>query len=209
MRGARPELKRAQEKAEERGVNPQRDPQRAAAATQPGWPVYFVVGVTMTALGAMAVPRPEPEPAITRILPATIEREQALVRALETWRAALQSYREHHAVFPGFQPGRAGALMHGPLDESRIVPQLVLSTDAWGNTAAIGMSGFPHRPCLSNGAPVNPVNGLATLRVLDADDAFAATADGATGWVYKPSTGEIRLNAPGSVAVTGLPYWEL
>jgi hypothetical protein len=163
----------------------------------------------MTGLGAMAVPRPEPEPALERLVPAVIEREQALVRALETWRAALQNYRERHAVFPGFQPGREGALLHGALDDARILPQLLLSTDAWGNTGAVGMSGFPHRPCFTSGVPANPINELSTLRVLGASDAFAATADGTTGWVYKPSTGEIRLNAPGTVAITGLPYWEL
>lgn len=202
-------LKRPRERAERDGVISQRDPRRSTTSPLPVWPAYFFVGVTMTALGAMAVPRPAPPPAIERILPAVIEREQALVRALETWRAALQHYREHHAVFPGFEPGREGAILHGAIDEARIVPQLVLSTDAWGNTGAVGMSGFPNRPCFDAGVPANPINGLSTLRVLGPSDAFAATADGATGWVYKPSTGEIRLNAQGTVAVTGLPYWEL
>lgn len=183
-------------------------PPNAAPAAH-GWSTYFVIGITMVALGAMAVPEPDPPPAVQQLSPERIELEQALARGLETWRAALQQYRERHATFPGFQPGREGARLHGPLDASRILPQLLMSTDVWGNSGPLGHPGFPHRPCLSGGAPLNPVNGLATLHVLGPDEAFAPEADGSTGWVYKPSSGEIRVNAPGAVAVTGQPYWEL
>jgi hypothetical protein len=179
------------------------------AAPTSNWVVWTMLGVTLATLGAMAVPQRKPVPALLRLSPETIEREQALVRAIEDWRLALQTYRTHHAVFPGHQPGRAGGYLHGPVDATRVLPQLLLSTNAWGMPGPIGMSGFPHRPCLSNGVPSNPINELSTLRVLGPQQAFPAQADDSTGWVYKPSTGELRANASGAVELTGQPYWEL
>lgn len=55
--------------------------------------------------------------------------------------------------------------------------------------------------------PVNPYNDLDTIMMLDSDDSFPLTADKSTGWIYKPSTKQLRLNYPGSDSV-GTNYYD-
>lgn len=46
--------------------------------------------------------------------------------------------------------------------------------------------------------PTNPLNGLDTIRIIGNDEAFPAQGTGAFGWIYKPATGTIRVDWPGS-----------
>lgn len=49
-----------------------------------------------------------------------------------------------------------------------------------------------------SGMPESPFNDLDTLTIVANGGTFPATADGLSGWVYKPETKEIRLNYAGS-----------
>ena len=56
-------------------------------------------------------------------------------------------------------------------------------------------------PYLANGLPDNPMNGLATVKVVtDKDALVAADIDGTTGWISSKVTGEIRANTTGYLA---------
>jgi prepilin-type N-terminal cleavage/methylation domain-containing protein len=46
--------------------------------------------------------------------------------------------------------------------------------------------------------PDNPFNGYDGLKVYIASQNFPTEADGTSGWMYKPSTRELRLNWPGT-----------
>jgi len=48
--------------------------------------------------------------------------------------------------------------------------------------------------------PANAWNGASSLRVLPPGAPWPARFDGRSGWVYRPSTGEIRANVPGDDA---------
>ena len=46
--------------------------------------------------------------------------------------------------------------------------------------------------------PENQINGLSTIWAISNGAAFPASPDNTTGWLYKPSTKEIKLNSPGN-----------
>lgn len=55
----------------------------------------------------------------------------------------------------------------------------------------------------------NPLNGLSTVWVLAPDAVFPSTADGTSGWIYSPTTGEVRINAQGVDESDGEPWIDL
>lgn len=46
--------------------------------------------------------------------------------------------------------------------------------------------------------PDNPFNDLNGIQIIPNDSSFPAEPDGTGGWIYKPSTKEIRINWPGT-----------
>lgn len=62
---------------------------------------------------------------------------------------------------------------------------------------------------LGHALPANPWNGSPTLRVLAPDAPWPARFDGGTGWIYRPSTGEIRANVPDEIAASGVRLSDL
>ena len=63
-------------------------------------------------------------------------------------------------------------------------------------------TGFETEVFLTNGylneIPDNPFNDLNTIDALENSSNLPASADGTTGWIYKPATKEIRLNYSGT-----------
>ena len=59
-----------------------------------------------------------------------------------------------------------------------------------------------------SGIPGNPFNDLENITIVTNGANFPATADGTTGWIYKPETKEIRVNYAGtdSEGVSYLTY---
>lgn len=57
--------------------------------------------------------------------------------------------------------------------------------------------------------PTNPVNGLSTLRVLLPGESLPPAADGRSGWILDPRTGELRANARGRLLADGPDLYDL
>jgi hypothetical protein len=57
--------------------------------------------------------------------------------------------------------------------------------------------------------PRNPWNGRDTIRRLPPDAPWPRAFDGVTGWVYRPSTGEIRANVPPELVSGGVRLCDL
>lgn len=142
-------------------------------------------GVVALLLGFVALPnRPAADP-------TPDARARVAVRLAEL-RAALLGYHEREGRWP---PSLVVALdaAHGP------VPKLL----ADGSSAPPNGSQAPSRDWL-----LNPLNGLSTIWVLAPGASFPAQADGTTGWIYNPTTGEVRSNTPDSIAAAGEPWSE-
>jgi len=119
-------------------------------------------------------------------------RASALQANLGVLRASLEFYKlQHGGKYPGY-PVEGGAPT-ATLTER----QLLHASARGGATADPGTTGFPFGPYLKERVPLNPINGLHTIRIIVDDEAFPAEADGSSGWVYKPAIGKIRPNSTG------------
>ncbi|MBL8896410.1 MAG: type II secretion system protein [Planctomycetes bacterium] len=121
---------------------------------------------------------------------------------LNVLRRAAEYYKFQHASrYPGYPAGG------GSPDPAVFVAQLTQASKSDGSTAVPGTAGFDLGPYLKESLPVNPVNGLSTVKVLDDATAFPTAADGATGWIFKPLTGKLRANSIGTTA-SGTAYFD-
>lgn len=106
----------------------------------------------------------------------------ALMSNLATLRSAVELFQEDH---------------DGRLPDEGIVEQLTATPCAWCGPDA------EHVPYLRNGVYTNPITLSSELEVVDV---MPETPRGVAGWLYCPSTGELRSDAVG-VGVSGAPYW--
>jgi len=117
---------------------------------------------------------------------STAARESALRQNLQLLRAQIDLFRlEHNSKFPA----------HGSTAEADFVNALTLSSDADGTTGAVGTK--PYGPYIVGAVPANPLNGLNSVSII-ATSVAAATPDDSTGWIYNPSTGQIKANSSGA-----------
>jgi len=114
----------------------------------------------------------------------------ASFRDLQTLRAAVDLYKvQHDDTYPGYPVGG------GTPTSTLLSNQLTLASKKDGSTAALGTSGFNLGPYLKTGIPANPFNGLKTVTIITDGTTMPAAADDATGWVFKPQTGELKCNS--------------
>jgi general secretion pathway protein G len=114
----------------------------------------------------------------------------AAVRDLQTLRASVDLYKvQHDDVYPGYPVGG------GTPTETLLINQLTLASKRDGSTAALGTATFNLGPYLKTGIPANPFNGLKTVTIINDGVAFPTAATDATGWIFKPQTGELRCNS--------------
>ncbi len=151
---------------------------------------------------SIAVPIPGPRRAA-----AASERRFVEVRlVLSEIRAVLADFRADHNTWPG--QGR-----NGVGDPGLLTDQLVRHTGRNGVVLAQALNGGSVERALGpysrDGVPANPVNGLTSVRFLRADEPFPDDGDGLTGWLYRPSTGEIRINLAGQAFESAPRYLEL
>ena len=139
--------------------------------------VVMIIGI----LAAIAVPK--------LANASQVARENALKDNLRILRTALNVYRSQHTFYPGY-PG--GVATQSPTAQAT-QDQLLLYTDASGNTSAAPTAIFKCGPYLSE-MPRNPVNNNADIKILADADPF--TPDNTSGWLYQPSTGLIKPNIP-------------
>lgn len=152
---------------------------------------------------AVAVPR-----SARRMAEPTRDPAFDLRLALGELRTAISAYQLDHGSWPGHAPG---TLDQGcPLVSAEwLERQLLEATTTAGEPSRRGVTETLHGPYLRGSLPVNPINGLATVRVLCKDEAWPEWALGAAGWLYRPATGEIRADSRGTVSPGGVPYDQL
>lgn len=109
-------------------------------------------------------------------------------QSLQTMRSAVDSYKITHGKYPGYPAT-------GAPTESDFVKHMTLVSKKDGSTAALGTAGYPYGPYIKTGVPPNPFNGLSTFKVIPDGTAFPTAADGTTGWIFKPETGQMKCNA--------------
>jgi len=121
-------------------------------------------------------------------------RESALAHDLQMLRRYVLIYTAQHLEVPPGYPD--GDKTQAPTEQA-FIDQIMLSSNASGQTAPIGTPGFPRGPYLMK-MPVNPLNHKSTVEVLADGAAFPANADGSHGWIYKPETAEVRSDFGGT-----------
>jgi len=101
---------------------------------------------------------------------------------------------QHRDVPPGYPNGNTALT---PTADA-FVEQMTRNTN---ELCAVGPAGPAYKfgPYLSR-VPPNPINNLATIRVIPNGSPMPAEADNSTGWIYKPETLEIVPNSPGTDA---------
>jgi general secretion pathway protein G len=143
----------------------------------------LIVVVVLGILAAIAVPKLSNA--------SQSARENTLKDDLRFLRTQITVYQsQHHEVYPGYPGGDTA----GTPTEAAFIAQLTLNTDEYGNTNAGATATYKFGPYLTK-MPENPVNGLATLKIIDAGQPM--TADATTGWLYQPSTGAVLPNLSG------------
>ncbi len=127
----------------------------------------------------------------------TMAKESALASELGMLRRFVLIYATQHLeVAPGYPNGNVAA---APTDAA-FRDQAMLSSNASGQTAAVGTPGFKYGPYLSR-IPENPFNKKDTVEMLANGQAFPAAADDSHGWICKPQTGEVRSDSTGGNSV--------
>jgi prepilin-type N-terminal cleavage/methylation domain-containing protein len=125
--------------------------------------------------------------------------ERALGDTLRYIRSQIELYAgQHGGIPPGFPNGDTFAAASA----TTFVMQMTHSTNAKGQIGPASEV-YPFGPYLKQ-IPTNPVNGLSTLRVVDA---FPDASAGTHGWVYEPSESRFASDAIG-IDAEGVPYFE-
>ncbi len=121
-------------------------------------------------------------------------RESALAHDLHMLRRYVLIYTAQHLeVEPGYPNGDT---TQAPTEQV-FTEQITLSSNPSGQTAAVGTPDFERGPYLMK-LPENPLNHLSTIQVLGDAENFPAAADDSHGWIYKPSTAEVRSDSTGT-----------
>jgi hypothetical protein len=131
---------------------------------------------------------------------------RALHVALQKLRGAVSDYRFDHGEWPGSSLAqRAGPMEHAAPG---------CADPASSGSASRGGATQPGEHLLLDGylderVPVNPIDGLSTVRILGDQEDWPSSADDSSGWVYRPRTGELRANCRGRVPGASLRYFDL
>ena len=131
----------------------------------------------------------------------TKAKESAARDTLQTLRKQITLYTVQHNNNP---PG----YLNGTFIPALLMMHLTYYTDLSGNVSQTKTDVFKYGPYMKlKQFPFNPLNNNNQIReVVDAED-FPVEPDGSTGWLYKPSTQEIRLNSPGTDS-KGIDYYD-
>lgn len=122
------------------------------------------------------------------------EAKLAVLRSdLKAMRGAVELYyHQHNAVYPGSVTSNYAG--HATNAEW-FVDQLTLYTDVRGEAVSVKDATHKYGPYLKKGIPVNPFNGLNTVRVNTLNENVTATmANNSTGWKFKTRTGQFFAN---------------
>ncbi len=118
-------------------------------------------------------------------------KEAAAKDNLRILREAIERYAiDHNGVSPGYTLNNTASTP----DTLQFNLQLVFrASNALGQLADFGTGGYPFGPYLTE-IPENPFNKRKTIWVIDNTTIFPASPIDSYGWIYKPSTKDIRLD---------------
>ncbi len=122
---------------------------------------------------------------------ATHASANAMQATLMNVRTAIECYYAEHNRYPGYDP--AGT-MGGSASGDHFVKQLLMYSDASGNSNATRSGMYKFGPYLRAPFPINPANNLATVHVKETR-AAPNPADGSVGWVAVLATGDFGVSA--------------
>jgi type II secretory pathway pseudopilin PulG len=155
----------------------------------------LIVVVLVGVLAAIVIP--------TVAHSTTTARESGLASDLALLRRFVLIYTSQHMeVAPGYPDGATTATPTGDV----FVAQATMASNANGQTAARGTTGYNYGPYLSR-IPANPLNNLETVEMVPNGGDFPAAADGNYGWICKPQTGEVRPDNTGTNDA-GVAYYD-
>lgn len=131
-------------------------------------------------------------------------KEATLSGDLMVLRNSISRYHaEHNSEYPGAkQPNGSGNDTGDGQRASTFISQLTVYTNQTGKVSTTpDPANFPFGAYLGTGIPLNPVNGLTSVKAITTPSPFvAADLDGSTGWIFNVDTGELRGNAAGYLA---------
>jgi len=160
--------------------------------------LLFVVTALVLSLSALPAPRPSR---------AVIEAERLCVElrlTLAELRATVAEHYAAHGTFPGGAPSTHS-------DPFWIQHQLEVAFRR--ARAQPGMPVFdlpePRVPHFTGAVLENPINQRSSVRFLSPSEPWPLAGDDTTGWLYRPATGEIRANTPGTSPWTGNRYIDM
>ena len=134
---------------------------------------------------------------------ATSARESAIATDLQLLRRFIMVYKAHHLeVAPGYPDGDTTATP----TEQAFIEQATMSSNAGGQTAAVGTPGFDRGPYMQK-IPVNPFNNKNSVEMLGDGEVFPANADNSHGWIYKAATSQVRADNTGT-DINGKRYYD-
>ena len=181
---------------------------RRAPANRPGefWvQITICIVVTGLLLAIVALPKA----GISRAQRERAWASRQLSTALGSLRSAAHMYQFDHGLWPGAEPTLDQHANEARASASAFERQMTMSTDAAGRSLPQRSASHPYGPYLEGGLPVNPINGLSTLRVLADTERWPAQPDGSTGWIYQQSSGRIAANCAGETDGRGIRYFDL
>lgn len=126
---------------------------------------------------------------------ARLARESAAKDMLRAVRSQIELYKlDHNGLLPGYYLNPIGVMAETTTEKT--VEQFTCTTDIKGiSSATTTKSGaYTCGPYFMK-MPVNPFNDLRDIKYVTD---FAAEANKTTGWLYKKSTGEFKLNWTGT-----------
>ena len=131
-------------------------------------------------------------------------KESALDSNLATMRSAIELYKvQHQNIYPGVVPsiaaptcsGTAGSRAGG---DQTVIDQLIMASDASGNTCTAADTNYRFGPYLRGAIAVEPISGKGTkaAEIIVTTTGAPVTPTAATGgWAYDSKTGQLFANS--------------
>ena len=123
-----------------------------------------------------------------------LTREGTLKDELKFMRTQVTVYSMQHDDVPaGYPNGDPGVNANEPT----FIAQMIMASDEFGDTAAVGTPGYDIGPYL-HGMPTNPLNGKATVQIVQFGDPLPVAGDDSHGWIYVPGDLEFLADSAGT-----------
>jgi len=155
----------------------------------------LVVVILLGILAAVVVPQ---------FSTATANARASMLRDdLRIMRMQIAVFTEQHlGIPPGFPLGK----IEDGASEQVFIDHMTLASNMYCQLADLGTEGYPYGPYMRE-MMTNPINDMATIRIIAANEPLPTVAAGTHGWIYCPSRPAFFSDAVGCDD-TGVSYIE-